>query len=122
MSIDFSTLQGLAIPEGVVTQIIDASGTVLWSIGSPTIKFTFEDTVYTITEGLTWEDVSASAFGTPNCILDWNGTPLFQCYDNTVTTTALGDNAYIVDSNNNAVAPTDAIVPNEVYTSKIKKY
>lgn len=31
MSIDFATLQGLTIPEGVVTQITDASGRVLWS-------------------------------------------------------------------------------------------
>lgn len=31
--IDFSTLQGLTIPEGVVTQITDASGRVLWSAG-----------------------------------------------------------------------------------------
>ena len=29
--IDFSTLQGLTIPEGVVAQITDASGRVLWS-------------------------------------------------------------------------------------------
>jgi hypothetical protein len=29
--IDFSTLQGLTIPEGVVTQIADASGRVIWS-------------------------------------------------------------------------------------------
>ena len=29
--INFSTLQGLTIPEGVVTQIADASGRVLWS-------------------------------------------------------------------------------------------
>lgn len=29
--IDFSTLKGLTIPEGVVTQIADASGRVLWS-------------------------------------------------------------------------------------------
>ena len=29
--IDFSTLQGVTIPEGVVTQIADASGNVLWS-------------------------------------------------------------------------------------------
>lgn len=33
MSINFSTLQGLTIPEGVVTQIADASGRVLWSAG-----------------------------------------------------------------------------------------
>ena len=30
MSIDFATLQGLSIPEGVVTKIEDASGRVLW--------------------------------------------------------------------------------------------
>lgn len=30
--IDFSTLQGLTIPEGVVTQITDASGRVLWAV------------------------------------------------------------------------------------------
>ena len=29
--IDFSTVQGLTIPEGVVTQIADANGVVLWS-------------------------------------------------------------------------------------------
>lgn len=29
--IDFSTLKGLTIPEGVVTKITDASGVVLWS-------------------------------------------------------------------------------------------
>lgn len=32
--IDFSTLQGLTIPEGVVTQIADASGRVLWKYSS----------------------------------------------------------------------------------------
>lgn len=30
--IDFSTLQGLTIPEGAVTQITDASGRVLWMV------------------------------------------------------------------------------------------
>lgn len=34
--IDFSTLQGLTIPEGVVTQIADASGRVLWALKSGT--------------------------------------------------------------------------------------
>ncbi len=33
--IDFSTLQGLTIPEGVVTKIEDASGRVLWSAEKP---------------------------------------------------------------------------------------
>lgn len=32
MSINFATLQGLTIPEGVVTQITDASGRVLWAV------------------------------------------------------------------------------------------
>ena len=36
MSIDFSTLQGVTIPEGEVTQIADASGTVLWSRAADT--------------------------------------------------------------------------------------
>ena len=31
MSIEFAALQGLSIPEGVVTQITDAAGNVLWS-------------------------------------------------------------------------------------------
>lgn len=38
--IDFATLQGLTIPEGVVTQIADASGRVLWMLntgGGPVI-------------------------------------------------------------------------------------
>ena len=37
--IDFSTLQGLTIPEGVVTQIADAAGNVLWALsaGGPVI-------------------------------------------------------------------------------------
>ena len=35
--IDFSTLQGLSIPEGVVEQIADASGRVIWMGGSRAI-------------------------------------------------------------------------------------
>lgn len=34
--IDFTTLQGLTIPEGVVTQITDASGRVLWMLDKGT--------------------------------------------------------------------------------------
>lgn len=34
MSINFATLQGLTIPEGVVTQITDASGSVIWAVKS----------------------------------------------------------------------------------------
>lgn len=41
MSINFSTLQGLTIPEGVVTQIADASGRVLWSAAKPVTSLIF---------------------------------------------------------------------------------
>lgn len=34
MSVNFATLQGLSIPEGVVTQITDASGRVIWAVQS----------------------------------------------------------------------------------------
>lgn len=44
MSIDFSTLQGLTIPEGVVTQIADASGRVLWSAAKPMVTVTIDNT------------------------------------------------------------------------------
>ena len=37
---DFSTLKGLTIPEGVVTQIADASGRVLWSAAATKAKVT----------------------------------------------------------------------------------
>ena len=39
---NFSTLKGLTIPEGVVTQIADAQGTVLWSVGAGTVTIAFE--------------------------------------------------------------------------------
>ena len=41
--IDFATLQGLTIPEGVVTQITDASGRVIWKAApsEATITLTF---------------------------------------------------------------------------------
>jgi hypothetical protein len=38
--INFSTLQGLTIPEGVVTQIADASGRVLWAVSGEIISDT----------------------------------------------------------------------------------
>lgn len=40
MSIDFATLKGLTIPEGVVTQIADAAGNVLWSADNGMRKIT----------------------------------------------------------------------------------
>lgn len=56
MSLDFSILQGITIPEGVVTQITDASGNVLWMsqepIGPILIDFEYTDNgngTYTLT-------------------------------------------------------------------------
>jgi hypothetical protein len=54
---NFATLQGLTIPEGVVTQITDASGRVIWAVqsGEPIVleveKITYDtyagETTYT---------------------------------------------------------------------------
>lgn len=41
---NFATLKGLTIPEGVVTQIADASGRVLWSAVKPVCTVTITDT------------------------------------------------------------------------------
>ena len=74
--IDFSTLQGLTIPEGNVTQIADASGRVLWSAKrNAIITITSEcngimgDTAYIkiVTETETFE---AYAYDMPNCTLE----------------------------------------------------
>lgn len=56
MSIDFATLQGLTIPEGVVTQITDASGNILWSVGGKVVSLTnllpaLSSSSYTLSEG-----------------------------------------------------------------------
>lgn len=59
--IDFSTLQGLTIPEGAVTQITDAAGNVLWS---STIKFTINGDTYIADRGMTWAEWFASAYNT----------------------------------------------------------
>lgn len=62
MSINFSTLQGLTIPQGVVTQVADAAGNVLWAVSG------WPDDLDT---GL--EFVSASAF-TISVSRQWDGT------------------------------------------------
>lgn len=61
MSINFSSLQGLTIPEGNVTQITDASGRVLWS---STIKFTINGDTYIADRGMTWAEWFASSYNT----------------------------------------------------------
>lgn len=72
----FSTLQGVTIPEGVVTQIADANGTVLWSAKrNAIITITSEcngitgDTAYIkIVYGT--ETFEAYAYDMPNCTLE----------------------------------------------------
>ncbi len=60
--IDFATLQGMTIPDGVVSQIADASGRVLWSAcGWP-------DDLDTALEF-----VSGSAFAVEVASHGWNG-------------------------------------------------
>lgn len=49
MSIDFSTLQGLTIPEGKVTKITDAVGQVLWEEKKAEMV-----TVTVTTNGVSW--------------------------------------------------------------------
>lgn len=116
--IDFSTLQGLTIPEGVVTQIADASGRVLWKAGPVIIQFTVDGVVYTTTKGLTWRDVGSRAFGTPTCITNAGGNyPIFMDNGTTIRPNGLSVDYQIVDSNKNAVAPTDTIIPDEIYTT-----
>ena len=74
--IDFSTLQGLTIPEGVVTQITDASGVVLWSakrLARVTITSDCNgimgDTAHIkiVSETVTFE---AYAYDMPNCTIE----------------------------------------------------
>lgn len=74
--IDFSTLQGLTIPEGVVTQIADANGAVLWSAKrNAIVTITSEcngimgDTAHIkiVSETETFE---AYAYDMPNCTIE----------------------------------------------------
>lgn len=43
--IDFATLQGLTIPEGVVEKIQDGSGNELWSASKPMVVVTMESDI-----------------------------------------------------------------------------
>ncbi len=61
--IDFSTLKGLTIPEGNVTQIADASGRVLWS-AITLIEFTIAGTTYYAEEGMTWGEWVSTSYNT----------------------------------------------------------
>ena len=72
MSIDFSTLQGLTIPEGVVTEITDASGRVLWC-AVKIITFTIRSTTYQAEEGMTWAEWYGSEYDTTGAFIDGDG-------------------------------------------------
>lgn len=74
--IDFSTLKGLTIPEGVVTQIADASGVVLWSAKRTAIVTITSDCngimgdtshIKIVSETVTFE---AYAYDMPNCTIE----------------------------------------------------
>ena len=58
MSIDFTKLQGLEIPEGVVTQIEDASGRVIWMVanGEPIVLEVQKITSNTYAGSTTYEN------------------------------------------------------------------
>ena len=58
MSINFSTLQGLTIPEGVVTQITDASGVVLWTSSKPVVLEVAKQTLTTYAGETSYADES----------------------------------------------------------------
>ena len=53
MSIDFSTLQGLTIPEGVVTEIKDAGGRVIWAVSGGKVILQVEKMTYDTKAGET---------------------------------------------------------------------
>lgn len=66
--IDFSTLQGVTIPEGVVEQIEDSNGVVLWS-AEKIAKVTITSTCVGIdgdTSRITITSSTAFSLGTPN--------------------------------------------------------
>lgn len=74
--IDFSTVQGLTIPEGVVTQIADASGAVLWSA-----KRSAKVTITSVCNGIMGDTshikivsdtviFEAYAYDMPNCTIE----------------------------------------------------
>ena len=59
MNIDFSILQSLTIPEGEVTQIIDANGIILWTAidwSEVLIDFTYTENSDGTATILDWKD------------------------------------------------------------------
>ena len=51
MSIDFSTVKGLSIPQGAVVKIVDSGGNILWSIGDYELPASYLNTTSGMTNG-----------------------------------------------------------------------
>lgn len=64
--IDFSTLQGLTIPEGVVTQIADAGGRVLWELETTKIFYLRPSMDIDVSAWTLYPEGSASAYSLLN--------------------------------------------------------
>lgn len=71
MSIDFTGVKSLTIPEGIVTKVVrKADGSILWEKSSTNIQtFTIKETtydpvIYWFEEGMTWEDWVNSDYNT----------------------------------------------------------
>lgn len=108
---NFATLQGLTIPEGVVTKITDASGTVLWSamkMVKVTVTHEWEgiegDTAsITITSpspftpdpsnpGYETTSWTVFVYDEPNCTIDIPAGSTIEC---TVSDTKASNRAYV---------------------------
>jgi hypothetical protein len=83
--IDFSAVKGITIPEGVVTQIADASGAVLWSAKrNAIVTITSEcngitgDTAHIkiVSETVSFE---AYAYDMPNCAIEVPIGAIIEC-------------------------------------------
>lgn len=96
---NFATLKGLTIPEGVVTQITDSDGTVLWSakrsavvtitgkcegINGDTARITVYDGQSVVFTAEAWEE--------PNCTIELPIGSTIECY---VTDTKLSNRCYV---------------------------
>jgi hypothetical protein len=82
---NFSTLKGLTIPEGVVTQVADASGNVLWKKAPSEAKITINTTFPSgITDGSSptayaYIEIDGVKYGTATEIVVPVGT-VISCY------------------------------------------
>ena len=112
--IDFSTLQGLTIPEGVVTQIADESGRVLWMlVGEFTIRIRDGDSGMlhinlTVNRGMTWSDFANSGMPHSEKVIIEDGT-VYLYVNGLFTTKAL------IYLDGVPVLPTDKIYPDGAY-------